>query len=108
MSQINKGDTIYSKTSNTYHIVDDIEFIGGYELVFTKDTQCFPINSVSKCINSFYEFLEKKYCGEPISEKEYNYFVQSIAEQLPQIPIESYDLKLYMDTGVWIKRSLIC
>jgi hypothetical protein len=108
MSQINKGDRIYSKTSNSYHIVDNVEFIGGYELVFTEDSKCFPINFVSKCVNSFYEFLEKKFCGDSIPEEEYDYFVQSIAEQLPQTPIESYDLKLFVDTGVWIKRSLVC
>lgn len=104
MTKINKGDKIYSNTSQNFHTVDGIEYIEGYKLVFTEDLKCFPIQEVRKCIDSCYDYLEKKFRKEDITEKEYDYFIKSFSEKLNN-PIYLYDVDLYCDTGLLIKRS---
>ena len=104
MRKIIKGDKIYSKSKGTYHIVDDVETIEGFEIIFTEDIKGFPFDDVKKCVNSFADFLDKKLNKQDIDEGEYNSFVKSIASKLTE-PIILYDVDLFLKTGIWIKQS---
>jgi hypothetical protein len=79
MNEIIQGDKIFSNSSKSFHIVDGVEIIEGFTLVFTEDVKCFPINDVRKCINSWSDFLEKKMNDEKIDEVEYNSFIKDMA-----------------------------
>lgn len=102
MEQLSIGDKIYSQTTDSFHIVESLENIEGYDLVFTEDIKCFPLESVSKSIKTFYDLFEKTVNNQHISEREYDSFFKDINREL-NISIELFDIHIFAQTGVKIK-----
>ena len=71
MIELLKGDKIYSKTSKSVHIVEEVETICDITVVFTEDSKCFPLSDVEKHSDSFlsYYFL-KVFRKEVVIEEE--------------------------------------
>lgn len=106
MEQIIKGDKIFSESTQKFHIIDEIQIIQGVELYFTLDSKCFLKQQVKKCINSFTDFIEKQLNEEIVDENELSEFVKTISKKFDS-KITLYDIDLFIETGVLIKRSLI-
>ena len=62
------GSKIRSITKKTTHVVESVETVEGKTVIFTEDTQCFPIEDVTQHYDSFVaEYFIKVFTGQKIT-----------------------------------------
>lgn len=108
MKNILKGDKIYAPQSDTIHLVDAVETIEGYELVFTEDKKCFQSHKVRKTLTSFFDFVDRKLIGEELSQKELDSLVETYSSEFKSFEAVRYDINLFVQTGILVRLSPTC
>ena len=87
MYELSKGDKIYSKTSNSVHIVEEVETISDITVVFTEDSKCFPLSEVEKHLDSFLAYYFSKLFKQEIVTKEEEQKAIEILKKFPLVTI---------------------